>query len=92
MTRKIIRTVGTALILGAAIFFMPMFILKLAVFFIVISSLFRIFIWRMFRRIARNLNERFSADNITGGHAYERAGWDFKTRNDSNVKRVIIIK
>lgn len=49
MNAQIIKPIAGGLIIGAALFFLPFFLLKVLVFFLVIGLLFRLFGWRRYR-------------------------------------------
>lgn len=82
MNLHIIKPIAGGILLGAAIFYMPFFVLRVAVFFLILGIVLRLFVGRrrfgvhlMNRRIAfadriRNMNEeeykRFKAGFATG--------------------------
>ena len=49
MNRQIIKPIIGGLLIGAALFFLPFFVLKVLVFFLFIGLLFRLFGWRHYR-------------------------------------------
>lgn len=50
MNRSILRPIVAGVILGAALFFMPFFVLRVAVVVLIVSSLFRLFGAGRYRR------------------------------------------
>lgn len=91
MTKQVLKSIATGLILGGALFLMPFFILKIAVFFIVISSLLRFFMWRMFRRFLNSWGAHPFADSINNRQQYNRQGGGLGRRGHQEPRKVIII-
>jgi hypothetical protein len=50
MSRSIIKAILAGAFIGAALFFMPFFILRVIIFFFLIRLLFRVFVFRRFSR------------------------------------------
>jgi hypothetical protein len=64
MTRSILKPILAGILIGAALFFMPFFLLRVLIVFLIIGGLFRLFGGRGFRgRYGRGFHPAF-ADKI----------------------------
>ncbi|QMW06532.1 hypothetical protein [Spirosoma foliorum] len=50
MNNNLVKSIAAGVLLGAALFIMPFFLIRLVVFFLIIGALFRLFGGRRFRR------------------------------------------
>jgi hypothetical protein len=60
---NIIRPIIAGILIGAALFFMPFFFVRILLFFLIIGAIFRLFIGRRFRGYRRGFDAAFT-DNI----------------------------
>ncbi len=50
MTAHVLKSIGGGVLIGAALFFAPFFLLRAFLFILVIGAIFRLFVGRRFRR------------------------------------------
>lgn len=60
---NIIKPIIAGILIGAALFFMPFFFVRILLFFLVIGAIFRLFAGRRFRGYRRSFDSHFT-DNI----------------------------
>ncbi len=65
MRRSIVKPILAGIFIGAALFFMPFFLLRVLIVFLIVGALFRLFGGRRFRGRYSHVNPAF-ADKIRG--------------------------
>ncbi len=89
MTRSILKPILAGILIGAALFFMPFFLLRVLIVFLIIGGLFRLFGGRGFRgRYGRGFHPAF-ADKIRNmsDEEYNEYKQNFERWGNNNSKQ-----